>query len=222
MLEQLVEVVTWGIDFILHLDAHLNALVAYAGYWTYLIVFLIVFCETGLVITPILPGDSLLFALGALTTVDDAVLSLPILYVTLTVASILGDAVNYYIGYRLGPRVFTSDSSRFLNRRHLLKTQEFYEKHGGKTIILARFIPIVRTFAPFVAGIGKMPYSRFGFFNVTGGIAWVTIFLVAGHWFGNLPSVKSNFHYVIIGIIIVSVLPVVFEWWKARRSPEPS
>ena len=229
MPEQIAEYFSWivwffttAIDYLLHLDVHLNALVAYFGPWTYLIVFLIVFAETGIVVTPFLPGDSLLFALGALTTVEGAVLNLPVLFVTLTSAAILGDATNYWVGYLLGPKVFKSETSRFLNKKHLIRTQEFYEKHGGKTIVLARFIPIIRTFAPFVAGIGKMPYGKFGSYNVGGGLAWVIIFLFAGYWFGNIPAVKSNFHVVIVGIIVISVLPVVYEWWKARRTPELS
>ncbi|HEX4923044.1 MAG TPA: DedA family protein [Bdellovibrionales bacterium] len=218
MIEQFIQLFMWAVDVILHLDAHLNALVAMTGPWIYVVLFIIVFCETGIVVTPFLPGDSLLFALGALATTEGTILSLPLLFITLFVAAVLGDATNYYIGARIGPKVFTSDSSRFLNREHLVRTQKFYEKHGGKTIVLARFMPIIRTFAPFVAGIGKMSYPRFAFYNVTGGFVWVAIFLLAGYQFGNLPAVKRNFHFVIIGIIVVSVLPVVIEWWKARRA----
>jgi len=206
------------IDLILHLDQHLNLWITYFGPGIYVLLFIIIFCETGLVITPFLPGDSLLFALGALTTVENPALSLPLLLVLLFVAAVLGDACNYFIGHKLGHRVFKSATSRFFNREHLVRTQAFYEKHGGKTIILARFMPIVRTFAPFVAGIGKMNYPRFLAYNVFGGAIWVGSFLLAGHWFGNLPSVKSNFHIVILGIIIISFLPIVIEYLRSRSS----
>lgn len=212
-----MELITQFVDIFLHLDAHLNEWIAWTGPWIYLVLFLIIFCETGLVITPFLPGDSLLFALGALTTVDNAVLSFPLLMVLLIVAGILGDATNYAIGKWLGPQVFNSSTSKFLNVDHLRRTQMFYEKHGGKTIILARFIPIVRTFAPFVAGIGNMKYSKFASYNVFGAVFWVSSFLLLGHFFGNLPVIKKNFQYVILGIIVVSVLPVVIEFWKSRR-----
>ena len=218
LLNQLVHLVAQFIDVILHLDAHLNEWVAYLGPWIYAALFLIVFCETGLVVTPFLPGDSLLFALGALAATEGTTLSLPLLAVTLIVAAILGDAVNYSIGKYVGPRIFNQTKSRWLNRDHLKRTQEFYERHGGKTIVLARFVPIVRTFAPFVAGIGKMSYPRFWSFNVLGGIAWVTIFLVGGFYFGNLEVVKRNFHIVIFGIIFVSLIPVVVEFLNQRRA----
>lgn len=198
------------IDIFLHMDAHLNMWVDLMGGWVYVLLFLIVFCETGLVVTPFLPGDSLLFALGALSASESSVLSLPLLLFLLIFAAVLGDAANYAIGNYLGPKVFHSDS-RWLNRKHLVRTHEFYERHGGKTIILARFVPIIRTFAPFVAGIGKMTYPRFALFNVVGGISWVALFLTAGHFFGNLPVVKTNFHIVIVAIIIISVIPVLVE-----------
>jgi membrane-associated protein len=207
----------------LHLDASLNQLAASMGPWLYALLFLIIFCETGLVVTPFLPGDSLLFAVGALAAVPDAVINPWVAMVLLSIAAIAGDAVNYAIGRRFGPAVFTSES-RLLNREHLLHTQRFYEKHGGKTIVLARFIPIVRTFAPFVAGIGQMSYSRFAMFNVAGGIAWLVLFIGGGYVFGNIPTVKSNFHIVIVAIIVVSVLPAVIEFLRARaasrRAPE--
>ena len=205
------------LDIFLHLDVHLASLTASLGPWMYVVLFLIIFCETGLVVTPFLPGDSLLFAVGALCALDSSGLSLGVMMVLLIVAAILGDAVNYAIGMRFGPAVFKSESSRLLNRKHLLHTQRFYERHGGKTIILARFIPIVRTFAPFVAGIGKMSYARFAMFNVTGALAWVIGFLGLGYAFGNMPVVKKQFHYVILGIIVVSVLPAVIEFLRARR-----
>jgi membrane-associated protein len=186
------------------------------------LLFAIVFCETGLVVTPFLPGDSLLFAVGALAASEGSPIEVGPVSALLIVAAVVGDALNYAIGKFIGPKVFTRGDSRFLKQEHLVRTQRFYEKHGGKTIILARFIPIVRTFAPFVAGIGRMHYRRFALFNVTGGIAWVALFVGAGHAFGNLPAVKRNFHYVILGIIVVSVLPAVIEWWRARREARAS
>jgi membrane-associated protein len=204
-------------DFFLHLDQHLNRVADQFGFWLYLILFLVIFCETGLVVTPILPGDSLLFAVGALAALESSSLSMPALLLLLIAAAVLGDAVNYWIGHYVGPRVFTSDTGRLLNKKHLLRTQHFYERHGGKTIILARFIPIIRTFAPFVAGIGRMAYRRFFAYNVVGGIAWVAIFLLAGYYFGELPFVKRNFHIVIVAIIIISVLPIVIEYVKSKR-----
>ncbi len=211
------------VDLFLHLDVHLTALADTLGPWLYLILFAVIFCETGLVVTPILPGDSLLFAVGALAALDGSPLSLPVLAVLLIVAAVSGDAVNYWAGYLIGPKVFQREDSWLLNKKHLLRAQEFYDRHGGKTIVLARFVPIVRTFAPFVAGVGKMQYRRFWQFNFTGGVAWVLIFLVAGYLFGGAPVVQRNFHVVIFGIIFVSVLPIVFEWFGARRqrAPEP-
>jgi membrane-associated protein len=209
------------IDVFLHLDQHLNQWAADLGPWLYVVLFAIVFCETALVVTPFLPGDSLLFAVGALAATEGSPIHVGEVIVLLIVAAIVGDAVNYSIGLRIGPRIFSKQKSRFFNPDHLTKTQRFYEKYGGKTIILARFVPIVRTFAPFVAGIGRMKYSRFAMFNVTGGIAWVVLFVVAGYAFGNVPAVKRNFQYVILGIIIVSVLPAVFEIWRARRERTP-
>jgi len=205
------------LDVFLHLDAHLNEWAGALGVWLYVVLFLIVFCETGLVVTPFLPGDSLLFAVGALLSVPGTPLSLTAMVVLLCTAAILGDAANYTIGFRVGPRVFTSETSWLLNKEHLVRTQTFYEKYGGKTIVLARFMPIVRTFAPFVAGIGRMHYSRFALFNVTGGIAWVCGFLFAGYFFGGVPVVKRNFHLVIVAIVILSVLPPIFEYLRARR-----
>jgi membrane-associated protein len=206
------------IDVFLHLDVHLAEWAAALGPWLYVVLFLIVFCETGLVVTPFLPGDSLLFAAGALCALDGSPMSVYVLAVLLVVAAISGDAVNYAVGRYLGPAVFTSDTSRFLNKKHLLRTQEFYERHGGKTILLARFVPIVRTFAPFVAGIGQMRYAYFATYNVTGALAWVLSFLFAGYWFGQLPAIKRNFHIVILAIIVISILPMVFEYLRARRA----
>lgn len=205
------------IDMILHLDKHLASLSNSLGGWLYTILFAVVFCETGLIVTPFLPGDSLLFAVGALVAVPETQLSFPLMFALLLVAAILGDAVNYSIGRALGPRVFHSETSRLLNRQHLQKAQAFYLRHGGKAVFLARFLPIVRTFAPFVAGIGKMNTLRFWMFNVTGAVCWVGLFLTAGFYFGNMKVVKDNFSLVILGIIVVSVLPVVYEWYKARK-----
>lgn len=207
----------------LHLDQHLNEWATYFGPWLYVVLFLIVFCETGLVVTPFLPGDSLLFAVGALASRPESTLSLPLLFVLLCVAAVVGDAVNYSIGYWFGPRVFHSESSWLLNKKHLVKTQHFYEKYGGKTIVIARFIPIIRTFAPFVAGIGKMEYTRFAVYNVAGGLLWVTSFLLGGYFLGEIPAVKTNFHIIIVAIIIISIMPPVIEFVLARRrSQAPS
>ena len=210
----LKEILSW----VLHLDTHLNQMVETTGaWWVYVAVFAVIFCETGLVIMPFLPGDSFLFALGALCATDNSQLSLAVMIPLLIVAAVGGDAVNYWIGSKIGPRVFRSDASIWLNKKHLLRAQTFYEKYGAKTIIIARFIPIVRTFAPFVAGIGKMNFVRFWLYNVVGGVVWVSVFLVAGYFFGNLDFVKKNFFLVTIGIIAVSVVPIGLEWLKARR-----
>jgi membrane-associated protein len=197
----------------------LNDFTAYVGPGKlYVVLFLIVFAETGLVVTPFLPGDSLLFAVGAVAAYEGTPINLPLLTILLIVAAVLGDAVNYAIGYRLGPKVFTREDSKLLNRKHLLRAQEFYEKYGGKTIILARFVPIVRTFAPFVAGVGKMNYFRFALYNVTGGIAWVLICVGAGYAFGNVEFVQKRFELVIVAIVVISVLPMVVEIIRARRA----
>lgn len=202
------------INIILHLDAHLIEWIAFFGPWIYAIMFLIIFAETGLIITPILPGDSLLFALGALTAVEGG-LNLWVLLLLLTTAGILGDGVNYHIGKYLGPRVFESNS-RFFKKKYLDQTHAFYENWGAFTIVAARFAPIVRTFAPFVAGIGQMKYSKFLFYNVIGAVAWVFTFILAGHFFGNMPIVKRNFHIVIFGVIFVSLLPMLVPWLKSK------
>lgn len=205
------------LDYFLHLDKYLNQAVTALGPWFYGLLFTIVFCETGLVVTPFLPGDSLLFAVGALAAAEGSPISLGLAIGLLIVAAILGDAVNYAVGLRLGPAVFRREDSRWLNRKHLDHAQAFYEKYGAKTIVLARFLPIVRTFAPFVAGIGKMSYRRFAAYNVVGGVAWVLLFTLAGYFFGDLPWVKTNFHYVIVAIIVLSVIPPVIEIWRNRR-----
>jgi membrane-associated protein len=216
-----MEFVKQILDMILHVDRELVWLNANYGAWIYGIMFLIVFCETGLVITPFLPGDSLLFALGALAASPGG-LSLSLLAVSLIIAAILGDSLNYWIGSLLGPRIFRGDKIRFLNPKHLERTHEFYERYGGKTIILARFVPIVRTFAPFVAGMGRMTYRKFMLFNIVGGVVWVLLFLVLGFSFANTPWVKGHFPKVILGIVIVSILPMVYEfireWLRARKA----
>jgi membrane-associated protein len=212
-----MELIAQFIDIFLHLDQHLNEWATTLGPWLYALLFLIVFCETGLVVTPFLPGDSLLFAVGALASLPGSPIGLPQVAGLLIVAAILGDAVNYAIGGYLGPAVFTSERSWLLNRQHLVRTQLFYERHGGKTIFLARFVPIIRTFAPFVAGIGRMRYRYFATYNVSGALTWVLSFLIAGYFFGQLPAVKRNFQYVVLGIIVISVIPIVTEFVRARR-----
>jgi membrane-associated protein len=204
-------------DLFLHLDKHLNDSAMSLGAWLYLVLFLIVFCETGLVVTPILPGDSLLFAVGALAAVDNPALRLEWVLPLLLAAAIGGDAVNYFIGYRVGPKIFQSERSRLLNKKHLLEAQAFYQKYGAITIVLARFIPIIRTFAPFVAGIGKMEYRRFSVYNVAGGVAWVLSFTLGGYFLGSQPVVKQNFHYVIVAIVVISVMPAVIKFLLERR-----
>ncbi len=210
------------LEIFLHLDVTLNEWITTLGPWVYVLLFVVVFCETGLVVMPFLPGDSLLFALGAVGAVEGSPLNLPVLLGVLIAAAILGDAVNYGIGRRLGPKVFRTDR-RWLNHNHLVQTQNFYERHGGKTILLARFLPIIRTFAPFVAGVGKMNYTRFAAFNVSGAVLWVLICTLAGHYFGNIPVVKNNFEAVIIGIVVVSCLPLLFRMISQRfKKPRPA
>jgi membrane-associated protein len=202
-------------DIFLHLDKHLGEVINDYGIWTNALLFLIIFMETGLVVTPFLPGDSLLFAAGALAATTNALNNYG-LFMLLTTAAILGDSINYAIGHYIGPRAFQGNI-RFLKKDHLDRTHQFYEKHGGKTIVLARFIPIIRTFAPFVAGVGSMTYSHFIFYNVIGAALWCGLFIFGGYFFGNLPIIKENFSLVIIAIIILSVLPAVFEFFQNRR-----
>ena len=208
-----MEIISELVDFVLHLDVHLNTIIKNFGIWTYLILFLIIFLETGVVITPFLPGDSLLFAAGSFAALGS--LNVFVLVILLTLAAILGDSLNYWIGHFIGPRAF-SGNIRFLKKEYLDRTHEFYEKHGGKTIILARFIPIIRTFAPFVAGIGAMDYPHFFLYNVIGGVLWVSLFTFGGYFFGNLPFVKDNFTIVILVIILISVLPGLFEFLREK------
>ena len=204
------------VDFILHVDKYLDMIIAAVGNWTYVVLFIIVFIETGLVVTPFLPGDSLLFAAGAFAA--RGAFDVILLYALMAVAAVLGDTANYWIGHFIGPRVFTT-KSRLFKKEYLDRTQAFYEKHGGKTIFLARFIPIIRTFAPFVAGVGKMTYGHFITYNIVGGIVWTAVFIFGGYFFGNLPFVEKNFSLVIIAIIVISVLPAVYEAIKNRRQP---
>lgn len=211
-----MELIQFLIDFILHIDRHLAELFTDYGLWVYAILFLIVFCETGLVVTPFLPGDSLLFAAGALTV--GTALDVNLLVLVLFAAAVLGDALNYTIGRYFGSHLFRNPDSRLFRRDYLERTHAFYEKHGGKTIIIARFVPIVRTFAPFVAGMGTMGYRRFFLFNVVGAALWVVSFVYAGHFFGTLPLVRKNFTLLIFGIIIVSMLPLLIEFLRHRRA----
>ena len=209
-----MELITTFFDIFMHLDKHLGAVIQAYGIWSYLILFLIIFCETGLVVTPILPGDSLLFAAGAFAATG--ALDVRWLFILLTIAAIAGDTLNYWIGSYLGPKIFHKEEVRFLNREYLDRTHRFYEKHGGKTIIIARFMPIIRTFAPFVAGIGKMTYVRFVSYNIVGGVVWIAAFIFGGYFFGNIPVVKKNFTLVILAIIFLSILPGIIEFVRHR------
>ena len=211
-----MELIKSLIDFILHIDHHLVEIVNDYETWTYLILFLIIFAETGLVVTPILPGDSLLFAAGAIIAKPETNLNILVMCGLLIIAAVLGDLVNYHIGKYIGVKAF-SGRYRLLKTEYLEKTQAFYNKHGGKTIVYARFIPIIRTFAPFVAGVGVMPYSRFALYNVAGGIAWVSSFLFLGYFFGGLPVIKNNFTYVVFTIIFVSILPPIIQLLRDRK-----
>ncbi len=204
------------IDFIVNLDEHLTELINNFGGFTYLILFLIIFCETGLFMAPFLPGDSLIFVVGALSA--SGAMNIWIITGVLIAAAIIGDTVNYHIGKFLGPKIFKKQNVRFLNKKHLDKAHEFYRKHGGKTVIMARFIPVIRTFAPFVAGMGSMSYGRFILYNIAGGIAWVSICVASGYFFGNIPVVSENFTLVILAIIGISLLPVIVTWMTSRRS----
>jgi len=203
------------LDYIIHVDVHLNEVISQYGTWTYAILFTIIFCETGLVVAPFLPGDSLLFAAGAFAASGplDAVW----LFAILSAAAISGNIVNYSVGHYLGPAILEKKNIRFLNRQYLERTHKFYEKHGGTTIVIARFIPIIRTFAPFLAGVGFMSYGRFMLYNIAAGIAWVGMFIFGGYYFGNLPAVKNNFTLVILAIIVLSVLPAVVDFLRHRR-----
>ena len=214
-----MELILSFIDFLLHLDAHLADLIGQYGLWTYLILFGIIFAETGFVVTPFLPGDSLIFAAAALAGLHPDVLNPVFIFLLLSFAGILGDSVNYAIGHAIGPRVFREDV-RFLKREYLDRTHAFFEKYGGKTIILARFMPIIRTFAPFVAGVGAMTYGKFLAYNIAGGMLWVALFTTLGYFFGNIPAVQENFTLVIIAIVFLSVLPPIYEVLRSRKKPK--
>lgn len=203
------------IDIFLHLDKYLGAVTQQYGVLSYLIIFVIVFCETGLVVTPFLPGDSLLFAVGALSATG--ALNIGIFYIVLLIAAVVGDTVNYHIGQLLRDKVEKKENIRFIKREYLEKTQAFFEKHGGKAIIIARFVPIIRTFAPFVSGVGKMSYLRFLGYNIIGGASWVAVALFGGYFFGNIPVVKNNFSMVIIGIVVISLIPMLIAYLKSSK-----
>lgn len=209
-----MEIIKTFFEIFMHIDKHLDLVIKNYGIWTYVILFLIIFCETGLVVTPLLPGDSLLFAVGTFSALG--LLDVRWLATSLIIAAIAGDTVNYWIGHLTGPKVFRKEKSRFFNKEYLDRTHKFYEKYGGKTIILARFVPIIRTFAPFVAGIGNMTYIRFILYNITGGIAWIMIFIFAGYFFGNIPFIKHNFSIAILAIIFISILPGIIEFLRNK------
>lgn len=208
------------IDYLLHLDENIAAIITLFGPLTYAIIFLIIFAETGLVVAPFLPGDSLLFIVGTLAGND--LLNIWGIYLTILTAAILGDTANYWLGYKIGPKVFSKDNSRIFNKAYLEKTRSFYEKHGGKTIILARFLPLIRTFAPFVAGVGKMHYGTFFLYNITGAFLWSTFFIFAGYFFGGLPIIKKNFEFAVVAVVLISLAPMVIEYIKHKRgTPAP-
>ena len=215
-----MELIKHLFDVVLHIDRYLDFIIRNYGAWRYGILFLVIFCETGLVITPFLPGDSLLFAVGAIAASTGAMEPVS-LFVLISLAAILGNTTNYWIGHKIGPAVFDKNS-RFLNKEQLHKTHRFYEKHGGLTIIVTRFMPIIRTFAPFVAGVGAMTYAKFFIYNIIGGVLWAGSFIFAGYFFGNIPFIKKNFSIVIFAIIIISVLPAIIEFIKQRRRPPPN
>ena len=213
-----MEILMQFFDIVLHLDKHLAVLVQQYGLWIYGILFVIIFSETGFVVTPFLPGDSLLFVAGALAAIGEGGMDIVVLMGVLSVAAILGNTVNYHVGRYLGPKVFHWENSRFFNRDALVKTHAFYEKHGGKTLIISRFLPLFRTFAPFVAGIGAMSYAKFTLFNLIGAIGWVVSLCLAGYWLGNLPWVKTNLSLIIIGIIISSLIPIGIGYLKSKAA----
>ncbi len=210
-----MELISKFIDLIVHLDKHLGHLIDLYHVWIYGILFVVIFCETGLVVTPFLPGDSLLFAAGTFAAIGK--LKVVWLFVILAAAAVLGDTLNYWLGHYVGPKMFQREKTRFFKKEYLDRTHAFYERYGGKTIIIARFVPIIRTFAPFVAGIGNMSYGKFISYNIIGGVGWVAVFVFGGYFFGNIQLVKRNFSLVIFAIIIISVLPAVFEFLRQRR-----
>jgi membrane-associated protein len=210
-----MNILSFLLNFILHLDEHLIEFVAQYGLFTYGVLFFVIFIETGFVVTPFLPGDSLLFAAGTIAALDS--LGIGLVITLLIIAAILGDTANYWIGHYFGKKIIGSSKNRLIKQEHIAKTEEFYEKYGGKTIILARFVPIVRTFAPFVAGIGTMEYKKFIFYNVIGGVLWVTLFTLGGYFFGNIPFIQENFHYAVFLIILLSLLPMVYEYVQHKK-----
>jgi membrane-associated protein len=212
-----MDIIKQAVNLFLHLDKYLGEIIRIFGIYTYIILFLIIFSETGLVVAPFLPGDSLLFVSGTLAGAKH--LNIVVIYLTLLAGAVIGDTVNYWIGHHVGPKVFAKENSRIFKKEYLEKTREFYAKHGGKTIILARFFPILRTFAPFVAGVGKMHYRTFISYNVIGGFLWVTLFTFAGYFFGGLKIVQDNFHYAVVGIIFISLIPLIIEYINYRRGP---
>jgi len=211
-----MDIIKFVLDLILHMDKFLPQVISTFGIWTYLLLFLVIFMETGIVVTPFLPGDSLLFAAGAIAAISSRELNVFVLWLVLFAAAFLGDTANYWIGHFIGPRAFSGDV-RFLKKEYIDKTQAFYEKYGGKTIFLARFVPIIRTFAPFVAGVGRMRYTYFITYNIIGALVWTLLCTFGGYFFGNLPFVKDNFSLVIIAIVIISLLPAVFEYIRSAR-----
>jgi membrane-associated protein len=213
----MIDLIRKLIDFVLHIDVHLQAIAANYGLWTYGVLFVIVFAETGFVVTPFLPGDSLLFAAGALCAPADSQLNVHLTALLLAVAAVLGDTVNYWIGHSIGPKVFKREDSLLLRKKHLDRAHAFFEKYGGRAIILARFVPFVRTFVPFVAGVGSMTYRRFIAYNIVGGFAWIYLFTYSGYFFGTLPLVQKNFKLVIVAIVVLSLVPIVVEFVRARR-----
>jgi membrane-associated protein len=210
-----MELIRNSFEFIMHLDTYLNVIIRDWGNWSYLLLFIIIFCETGLVVTPFLPGDSLLFAVGALSALGT--FSIPLLFITLSGAAIIGDTANYAFGNLFGEKIILRGHYRFFKKEHIERTHKFFERHGGKTIILARFVPIVRTFAPFVAGVGKMSYFKFLAYNVTGALMWVAVFMAGGYYFGNMPVIQHNFSIVIVVIMLISLLPVILEYRKHHK-----
>ncbi len=213
----MIDLIKGLIDFILHIDKHLAEIIAQYGTWTYALLFAIIFAETGFVVTPFLPGDSLLFAAGAFSAKPETGLNVHLMALLLCAAAVAGDTVNYWIGAKIGPKVFSREDSRWLRKKHLERAHAFFEKYGGRAIILARFVPIIRTFVPFVAGIGKMTYRHFIAYNIIGGFVWIYFFIYAGYFFGGQPFIQKNFKLVIIAIIIISVIPIVVEFIRARR-----
>lgn len=215
-IKSIFDLFSYLFELFLHLDKHLAEAIIKYEMWTYVLLFVVIFAETGFVVTPFLPGDSLLFAAGSLAALGNSPLNVNLLAVILIVAAVVGDSINYSIGRFIGPKIFERENTRFLKKEHLVKTHQFYEKHGGKTIILARFIPIIRTFAPFVAGIGEMTYFKFISYNIIGGVVWILLFVYSGYFFGNLEIVKKNFSFVVVAIIFISIIPMIIEFIKHK------